>query len=126
MHVSLFSLQDDSSSRPSSALSAHERLFGSSRENSSVSPPESPAGKKGTSISSAGSNSLSPIMSPIFKSDTARAIAKEVGLTDPPVLKNGKSKKRSMTISGSNPAVMEALNNHQAKVIRYPNLLCNL
>ena len=115
--MSLFSLQDDSSSRPSSALSAHERLFGSSRENSSVSPPESPAGKKGTSISSAGSNSLSPIMSPIFKSDTARAIAKEVGLTEPPAIsKNGRSKKRSMTISGSNPAVMEALNNHQAKV----------
>ena len=104
--------------RPSSSLSAHERLFGpssSSRENSSVSPPESPAGKKGTSISS-GDNSLSPIMSPIFKSDTARAIAKEVGLADqrPSRL----PKKRSLTISGSNPqaAVMEALNNHQAKV----------
>ena len=98
--------------RPSSALSAHERLFGSSREASS-SPPESPSGKKGSSISS-GDSSLSPIMSPIFKSDTARAIAKEVGLVD---LKT-KAKKRSLTITSSNPAsVIEALNNHQAKVI---------
>ena len=104
-------------SRPSSALSAHERLFGSSsRDNSSVSPPESPAGKKGTSISS-GNSLSSPIMSPIFKSDTARAIAKEVGLNDVSSMpkSSGKNKKRSLTISGSNPAVREALNNHQAK-----------
>ena len=54
-------------------------------------------------------------MSPIFKSDTARAIAKEVGLGD--LSRNSKTtKKRSLTISGSNPAVTEALNNHQAKV----------
>ena len=104
--------------RPSSALSAHERLFGSSREASS-SPPESPSGKKGSSISS-GDSSLSPIMSPIFKSDTARAIAKEVGLVDNNhhLNKNTKAKKRSLTITSSNPAsVIEALNNHQAKVI---------
>ena len=106
--------------RPSSALSAHERLFGSSREASS-SPPESPSGKKGSSISStSGDSSLSPIMSPIFKSDTARAIAKEVGLVDNNhhLNKNTKAKKRSLTITSSNPAsVIEALNNHQAKVM---------
>ena len=57
-------------------------------------------------------------MSPIFKSDTARAIAKEVGLGDLTLNKNAKStKKRSLTISGSSPAVTEALNNHQAKVL---------
>ena len=94
-------------------MSAHERLFGSSRENSS-SPPESPSGKKGSSISS-GDSSMSPIASPIFKSDTARAIAKEVGLVDPKV----RAKKRSLTITGTNPAsVIEALNNHHAKVKR--------
>lgn len=87
--------------RPSSSLSAHERLFGapSSREitaSAAASPPDS---KK-----------ASPIMSPIFKSDTARAIAKEVGLCD---FKPSKNKKRSLTISGSNPAVTEALNNHK-------------
>ena len=66
-----------------------------------MSPPQSPNKK------------ASPIMSPIFKSDTARAIAKEVGLVD---LKS-KAKKRSLTITSSNPAsVIEALNNHQAKV----------
>ena len=56
-------------------------------------------------------------MSPIFKSDTARAIAKEVGLNDVSSMpkSSGKNKKRSLTISGSNPAVREALNNHQAK-----------
>ena len=92
-------------------MSAHERLFGPSRENSS-SPPESPSGKKGSSISS-GDSSMSPIASPIFKSDTARAIAKEVGLVDPKV----RAKKRSLTITGTNPAsVIEALNNHHAKV----------
>ena len=94
--------------RPNSSLSAHERLFGSSsggsRENSSVSPPQSPNKKASPEI-----------MSPIFKSDTARAIAKEVGLGD--LTKPQRTtKKRSLTISGSNPAVTEALNNHQAKV----------
>jgi len=58
-------------------------------------------------------------MSPIFKSDTARAIAKEVGLGDLTLNKNAKStKKRSLTISGSSPAVTEALNNHQAKELQ--------
>ena len=55
-------------------------------------------------------------MSPIFKSDTARAIAKEVGLGDLTKVSKSTTKKRSLTISGSNPAVTEALNNHQAKV----------
>ena len=73
-----------------------------------MSPPHSP-NKKAASPE---------IMSPIFKSDTARAIAKEVGLGDLTLNKNAKStKKRSLTISGSSPAVTEALNNHQAKVI---------
>ena len=73
-----------------------------------MSPPHSP-NKKAASPE---------IMSPIFKSDTARAIAKEVGLGDLTLNKNAKStKKRSLTISGSSPAVTEALNNHQAKVL---------
>ena len=70
-----------------------------------MSPPQSPNKKASSPIA----------MSPIFKSDTARAIAKEVGLGD--LSRNSKTtKKRSLTISGSNPAVTEALNNHQAKV----------
>lgn len=62
-------------------------------------------------------------MSPIFKSDTARAIAKEVGLNDVSSMpkSSGKNKKRSLTISGSNPAVREALNNHQAKQEQFAN-----
>ena len=64
---------------------------------------------------------MSPIASPIFKSDTARAIAKEVGLVDPKV----RAKKRSLTITGTNPAsVIEALNNHHAKVIFSGTFYC--
>ncbi len=67
---------------------------------------------------SSGESSMSPIASPIFKSDTARAIAQEVGVAVGPAgLRNGKNKKkRSLTITGSQPAVTEALNEHQAKV----------
>ena len=45
-------------------------------------------------------------------------MAKEVGLVDLNIKTNTKAKKRSLTITSSNPAsVIEALNNHQAKVI---------
>ncbi len=89
--------------RPSSALSAHERLFGSSRE-SSMSPPTSPA------------SSGSAMQSPVFKSDTARQIAQEVGK----VGGGGRraKKQRSHTIGGGdgNPAVIEAMKAHQARM----------
>ena len=51
--------------KSTSSLSAHERLFGSSRENS-LSPPMSPGGKAMMAAS------------PVFKSATAKAIAEEV------------------------------------------------
>jgi hypothetical protein len=56
--------------------------------------------------------STSPITSPIFKSATAKAIIEEVG-------KNGKkrNKKRSLTITSSHPAVMEAINDHQSRLV---------
>ena len=52
--------------KSTSSLSAHERLFGSSRENS-LSPPMSP----GKAMLAA---------SPVFKSATAKAIAQEVSI----------------------------------------------
>jgi hypothetical protein len=104
-------LQDDS--RPGSSLSAHERLFGSSRE-TSLSPPESPG--KRMIPGSSGESSLSPIMSPIFKSDTARAIVQEVGVNVNYQRVNRRVKKRNLTISSSHPAVLEALQDHHAKV----------
>ncbi len=101
--------------RPGSALSAHERLFGSSRENS-LSPPMSP-----------GKNSMA---SPVFKSATAKAIAEEVGNVGGGAAgrrrsrqQNGQQKKqRSHTISGGN-AVTEALNEHQAKMVDCPKFI---
>ncbi len=113
-----------SSHRPGSALSAHERLFGSSRE-SSMSPPTSPAsGASGSKYGSQESNSnLSAMQSPVFKSDTARRIAQEIGKVGGGGRRRsgGHSKQRSHTISGGsglggNPAVAEALRAHQAKM----------
>jgi len=98
--------------RPSSALSARERLFGSSRE-SSMSPPTSPGGNGGATSAS------SLVASPIFKSDTARQIAEEVGrVSGGPRLRRAR-KQRSHTISGGNPAVAEALQAEQAKLVSY-------
>ena len=68
---------------------------------------------------SSGESSLSPIMSPVFKSDAAKEIIQEVGVGT-----NGhrkilrRSKKRSMTITSSHPAMLEALQNHNEKVRR--------
>lgn len=59
--------------------------------------------------------------SPIFKSAAAKAIIEEVGKTPRPSIyankrAERKDKKRSFTITSSQPAVMEALNEHQAKM----------
>ncbi|XP_059080591.1 uncharacterized protein LOC131878582 isoform X2 [Tigriopus californicus] len=104
----------DSSERPASGLSAHERLFGSSRE-SSMSPPMSPM--KNSVLTGSSDSGVSPIMSPIFKSATAKQIAEEVGKHGPPggTKYRRKSKKRSHTITSGNPAIMEALNQHDTK-----------
>ena len=99
----------------SNSVSAYERLFGSSRE-TSLSPPESPS--KTMIRGSSGDSSLSPIMSPVFKSDAAKEIIQEVG-----VGANGhrkihrRVKKRSMTITSSHPSMLEALQNHAEKVV---------
>lgn len=60
-------------------------------------------------------------MSPIFKSATAKQIAEEVGKHGPPggTKYRRKSKKRSHTITSGNPAIMEALNNHDAKQVSF-------
>ena len=95
--------------------SAYERLFGSSRE-TSLSPPESP-GKRLVKVgTSSGESSLSPIMSPVFKSDAARAIVQEVGVVSGQKRVHRRIKKRSMTITSSHPAVLEALHQQSAKV----------
>ena len=69
---------------------------------------------------SSGESSLSPIMSPVFKSDAAKEIIQEVGVHGA----NGhrkihrRSKKRSMTITSSHPSMLEALQNHNEKVCK--------
>lgn len=93
--------------------SAYERLFGSSRE-TSLSPPESPS--KRMIRGSSGESSLSPIMSPVFKSDAARAIVQEVGVVSGQKRVHRRIKKRSLTITGSHPAVTEALHNAKVKI----------
>ena len=98
--------------KPGNGQSAHERLFGSSRE-TSMSPPSSP---EKSFNSSRVSSSTSPITSPIFKSATAKAIIEEVGKNAGPQ-KRTKNKKRSLTITGSHPAVTEAINDHQARMV---------
>lgn len=105
----------ENSSRPGSALSAHERLFGTSRDES-MSPDMSPV--KSNSINSSDSGQ-SAMMSPIFKSAAARAIIEEERKTPVIIPKaKKKSKKRHMTITSSHPAVLEALNRHDAKMDR--------
>ena len=94
-------------------MSAYERLFGSSRE-TSLSPPESPG--KRMIRGSSGESSLSPIMSPVFKSDAAKAIMQEVGVVSGQKRVHRRIKKRSLTITGSHPAVLEALQGHNARV----------
>jgi len=106
---------DSIGSRPGSSLSAHERLFGASRDDSlSPDPPISPT--KSSSINSSDS-CQSAMMSPVFKSAAARAIIEEERKTPVNIIPKArkKNKKRHMTISGSNPAVMEALSAQQAK-----------
>ena len=96
--------------------SAYERLFGISSRETSLSPPESP-GKRLVKVgTSSGESSLSPIMSPVFKSDAARAIVQEVGVVSGQKRVHRRIKKRSMTITSSHPAVLEALHHQNAKV----------
>lgn len=95
--------------------SAYERLFGISSRETSLSPPESP-GKRLVKVgTSSGESSLSPIMSPVFKSDAARAIVQEVGVVSGQKRVHRRIKKRSMTITSSHPAVLEALHHQNAK-----------
>merc|ERR1719422_1647344 len=101
-------------SRPGSSLSAHERLFGTSREES-LSPDMSPV--KSSSIASSDSQASSQAMlSPVFKSAAARAIIEEERKTPVQIIPKARKKpmkKRHMTISGSQPtAVQEALARH--------------
>ena len=98
-------------SRPGSSMSAHERLFGNSRD--SLSPEVSPV--KTSSIHSSDS-SQSAILSPVFKSAAAKAIIEEERKTPMIIPKAKKKKKRHMTITSSHPAVLEALNRHDAKM----------
>ena len=66
---------------------------------------------------SSGESSLSPIMSPVFKSDAAKEIIQEVGVgTNGHRKIHRRSKKRSMTITSSHPSMLEALQNHNEKV----------
>lgn len=103
----------ENTSRPGSSLSAHERLFGTSREES-ISPSVSPS--KTNSINSTDSMQ-SALMSPIFKSAAARAIIEEERKTPMIIPKAGRrNKKRHMTITGSHPSVTEALSNHERKM----------
>jgi len=105
----------ENNSRPGSSLSAHERLFGTSRDES-MSPDMSPV--KSNSINSSDSGQ-SALMSPVFKSAAARAIIEEERKTPVIIPKaKKKSKKRHMTITSSHPAVLEALNRHDAKMDR--------
>merc|ERR1711915_328515 len=61
----------------------------------------------------------SAMMSPIFKSAAARAIIEEERKT-PVIIPKAKKKhkKRHMTITSNHPAVLEALNRHDAKMDR--------
>ena len=102
----------ESLSRPASSMSAHERLFGMSRD--SLSPEVSPV-KTSSMVSS--DSSQSAIMSPVFKSAAARAIIEEERKTPMIIPKaKKKGKKRHMTITSSHPAVLEALTRHDAKM----------
>ena len=90
-----------------------------------MSPPISP-GKKGSIGGGSGPSSSehSAMASPIFKSAAAKAIIEEVGKTPRPLIHANRrperrEKKRSLTITGSQPAVMEALNEHQAKMVQF-------
>ena len=107
-------------------MSAHERLFGASASReTSMSPPMSPNKKSSIGGGSGPSSSEhSAMASPIFKSAAAKAIIEEVGKTPRPSIyankrAERKDKKRSFTITSSQPAVMEALNEHQARMVSY-------
>ena len=90
-----------------------------------MSPPMSPAKKNSAGGGSGPSSSeQSAMASPVFKSAAAKAIIEEVGKTPRPTIyankrAERKDKKRSFTITGSQPAVTEALNAHQAKEVNY-------
>ena len=104
--------------RPGSSLSAHERLFGTSSKESSLSPQCTPrkngvAMPNGSVASGPSSSEHSAMVSPVFKSAAAKAIIEEVGKNP---RANRKVKKRSFTITSSQPAVLEALNEHNAKL----------
>merc|ERR1711997_1178575 len=60
--------------------------------------------------------SQSAILSPVFKSAAAKAIIEEERKTPMIIPKAKKKKKRHMTITSSHPAVLEALNRHDAKL----------
>jgi len=99
-------------SRPGSSMSAHERLFGVSRDES-ISPDMSPAK---VSLASSDSSAPSALMSPVFKSAAARAIIEEERKT-PMIIPKAKKKNRArrhMTVTGSQPAaVLEAISRHE-------------
>ena len=105
-----------SGSRPGSALSAHERLFGctTTAAESLSSVDNSPT--KSASLASDSSSAASALMSPVFKSAAARAIIEEERKTPMIIPKARKKarKQRNMTITSSHPAVLEAVNRHEA------------
>ena len=87
----------------------------------SLSPEVSPVKQQGGGSlgSSDSSQSTVPaIMSPVFKSAAARAIIEEERKTPIQIIPKAKKKgkKRHMTITSSHPAVLEALNRHDAKM----------
>jgi len=100
-------------SRPGSSMSAHERLFGTCRDDS-MSPDMSPA-KNSLASTDTASSTQSALMSPVFKSAAAKAIIEEERKTTPMIIPKArkKNKKRNMTITSSNPAVLEAINRHE-------------
>jgi len=100
-------------SRPGSSLSAHERLFGTCRDDS-MSPDMSPA-KNSLASTDTASSTQSALMSPVFKSAAAKAIIEEERKTTPMIIPKArkKNKKRNMTITSSHPAVLEAINRHE-------------
>lgn len=105
-------------SRPGSSLSAHERLFGTCRDDS-MSPDMSPA-KNSLASTDTASSTQSALMSPVFKSAAAKAIIEEERKTTPMIIPKArkKNKKRNMTITSSHPAVLEAITRHEKRQLK--------
>ena len=103
-----------SNSRPGSSMSAHERLFGCSVGAESLSSVDNSPTKSASLASD--SSAASALMSPVFKSAAARAIIEEERKTPMIIPKARKKnrKQRHMTITSSHPAVLEAINRHEA------------